>query len=416
MDMKFKKEMSLFKFSLIAPVINNTFHEHSKMEYFRAVSKKNHILPNGKEVFLSPNTIKKWYYYYTKGGLEALEPKVRCDYGSSRVLTDEVIEKIHKLKEKYPHITGNLVYLNLIEEGIAQSKNLSLSTVLRYIRKNNLKPSQIYPEETKAFEMEFANDCWQADSSSGPILKINGVTRKTYIIAILDDASRMIVHIEIFFNDNALNVQKVLRKAIVKHGIPKRFYVDNGGPYKNEQLKYICASLGIVLIHHPPYKPNRKGKVERLFRTVKDKWMNGLNWNDFDCVIPLNKDLQFFLNRSYTNEIHSSLKQTPRERYLKDFDKIKYLPKEELEFHFLHKMSRKVNKDSTICIEKKLFEVPQKYISQKINLKYDPENLSKAFIIDESNKILDEITLLNKIDNSKIKRSKIDYTKKIEGE
>jgi putative transposase len=378
--------------------------------------KRGHILPTGKEVMLSPHTIKRWYQNYMKGGLEALEPKQRCDFGVSRALTEQVIERIHEIKEDFPHITGKLVYLKLLEEGIIQSKNLSLSTVLRYIRDHHLKSSQMNPEETKAFELEFANDCWQADSSTGPILTINGVKKKTYIIAIIDDASRLIPHIEIFFNDNALNVQKVFRKAVTKYGIPKRFYVDNGGPYKNEQLKYICASLGTALIHHPPYKPNRKGKVERAFRTVKDKWMNGVNWRDFEDIYELNKDLMQFMDRSYTNEVHSSLKQTPRERYLKDFERIKYLPKEEIDFRFLHRITRKVNKDATFQINKNIFEAPQKYIRQTIHLKYDPEDLSKAWITDQENKVIDEVKLLNKTDNSKIKRRKMDYTKSLEGE
>lgn len=416
MDIKSKRELSIFKFSLIAPVVNQTFTTNSKMEYFRDVAKLTHKLPCGKDVKFSSMTIKKWYLNYMKGGLECLEPKTRSDAGMPRVLTDEVIEKIHEIKTIYPHITGKLVYQKLVEDGNLKSSKISLSTVLRYIKDNNLKASQLVSSDTKAFEMETANDCWQADSSVGPTLKIDGISYKTYMIAIIDDASRLLTHIEIFLNDNAINVQKVLKKAVLKYGIPKKFYVDNGGPYKNEQLKYICASLGTVLIHHPPYKPNKKGKIERMFRTIKDKWMHSINWNDFDSLESINKSLNEFLATSYTNSLHSALNQTPRERYFKDANELKFIPEELLNFHFLHKVSRRVNKDSTIPIDKKIFEVPQKYIGQRIILKYDPNILDKAFIVDDGNNIVSEISFLNKIDNSKIVRSKIDYTKNLEGE
>ena len=416
MDTKTKQELSIFKFSLIAPVVNGTFNASSKMEYFRDVAKLTHKLPSGKEVKYSSMTIKKWYLKYRKGGLESLEPKTRNDAGVPRVLTDELIERIHAVKNTYPHITGKLVYLKLVEDGHLKSSRVSLSTVLRYIRDNNLKPTQLGASEVKAFEMEYANDCWQADSSVGPRIKIDGVSHKTYMISIIDDASRMITHIEIFLNDNALNVQKVLRKAVAKYGVPKKLYVDNGGPYKNEQLKYICASLGTVLTHHPPFMPICKAKIERSFRTIKDKWMHAINWNDFKSIEELNKSLNEFLVKSYTNSIHSALNQTPRERYLKDGDKIKFIPEELLNFHFLHKISRKVNKDSTILVHKKTFEVPQKYIGTRVNLKFDPTNFNRAFVVDENNKIIEEISLLNKVLNSRIVRKKIDYTKNVEGD
>ena len=87
--------------------------------------------------------------------------------------------------------------------------------------------------------MEFSGDCWQADSSHGPVIKINGQKRQTYLVSVLDDASRIITHAQFFFNDNDVNFQIVLKKAISKYGLPKRLFVDNGGPYKNDQLSVI---------------------------------------------------------------------------------------------------------------------------------------------------------------------------------
>ncbi len=49
---------------------------------------------------------------------------------------------------------------------------------------------------------EHINEVWCGDSSVGPYLKVDGKKQRTYIIALIDDASRMIVGIDIFFNDN----------------------------------------------------------------------------------------------------------------------------------------------------------------------------------------------------------------------
>lgn len=252
---EYLKEIALLRFSIIAPVVNNTYMTKSKMEYFREAASKKYYLSNGKEFIFSPNTIKGWSLDYLHGGFDALFPKTRSDLGKPRSLNKAAIDHINELKQKFPHITGTLVYHKLIEEGIINKCDTSLSSVLRYIRDNNLKAKQLVGVERKAFEMEYANDCWQSDTSHGPIISIDGKKYKTYLIMFIDDASRLIVGSGFFLNDNAVNMQIVFKKAVAKYGIPKRLFVDNGGTYRNDQLSMICASIQTVLIHSKPYSP-----------------------------------------------------------------------------------------------------------------------------------------------------------------
>jgi len=414
---KGKQAIALFRFSLIAPLVNETYEAASKNQFFRDIASKEHTLPNGHNIKISSGTIKKWFLNYKHGGFDALIPKARADVGQPRNIDANAIAKIHELKERLPYITGSLVYQKLIEEGYVKESKTSLATVLRYIRENNLKRSQLAPVDRKAYEMEFANDCWQSDTSYGPIIKVTGQQKKkTFLISFIDDASRLILHGEFFFQDNAVNMQTVFKKAVSKYGIPKRLFVDNGGTYKNDQLQLICASLGIELIHTKAYSPESKGKIERSFRTIKDNWMNGINWNDYTSLEALNIDFNKYLNEKYINCIHSSLSITPRERYIQDMDKMKFIPHEELDNHFLHRVSRKVSNDATIKLNCLQFEVPAKYIGQRINLRYSPIDLNKAFIFDKDNNICDTVYPLKKVDNSKIKRNVIDYSKVNGGE
>jgi len=405
------QELALLRFSLISPIVNDTYQTASQNQYFREVASKSYTLPNGATANFAASTIKKWYLDYKHGGFDALVIKRRSDAGLPRVISNDAIAKINELKERFPYITGTLVYQKLVEEGYVKTHKTSLSSVLRYIRDNNLKRSQLYPVERKAFEMEFAGDCWQADSSHGPTIKVNAQKRQTYLVSVLDDASRIIVHSQFFFNDNAVNFQIVLKKAISKYGVPKRLLVDNGGPYKNDQLSLICASLGIALIHSRPYDPQQKGKIERSFRTIKDGWMNGVDWNSFDSLEALNIEFNKYLAESYINAHHSALGCSPRERYLKDSHKIKFIPGEQIDNHFLHRVTRRVNNDATIQLNNKLFEVPQKYIGQKLNIRYPADNLDKAYIFNLNSQLTDTVYPLKRIDNSKIKRAAIDFTK-----
>jgi putative transposase len=410
MKNELNKELALLRFSLIAPIVNNTYMNATKMDYYRETASKKYYLSNGKEIVFSPNTIKSWAYEYSHGGFDALFPKTRNDLGVSRSLSIDAIERIIEIKQQFPHITGTLVYEKLIEEGIIRKCDASLSSVLRYIKANNLKAKQLIGQERKAFEMEYANDMWQADTSHALTITISGKKYKTYLIMIIDDASRLIVGYGFFFNDNAVNMQIVLKQAIAKYGVPKRLFVDNGGAYRNDQLNMICASVQTVLIHSKPYTPQGKGKIERSFRTIKDKWMNGIDWNQFGSLESIHESFSQFLNTSYNNSNHSSLPDTtPKKRFIKDKEKIRYIEPEALEYHFLHREERRVMNDATIKIQTLSFEVPQRYIRQKIKVRYYPGDLSYAYIFDE-NEII-KIYPLNKIDNSKAKRNLVDYSK-----
>lgn len=405
------KKMALFRFSLIAPLVNDTYDALSKSQYFRNIASKTHELPNGKKIQLSSSTIKKWYLLYMNNGFDSLIPKTRSDAGIPRVMNDKVIKKIHDIKEKYPYITGKMVHQKLVEEGYIKATSVSLSSVYRYLRENNLKRNQLEPVERRAYEMEFANDCWQADTSHGPKILIDGKKVQTYLISIIDDASRLIVHAQFFLRDNAVNMQVAFKKAISKYGIPKKLFVDNGSSYKNDQLNFICASLGVVLIHARPYSGASKGKIERSFRTFKDGYLNAVDWNSFLSLEHLNSEFNKYLSNKYINFIHSSLDDTPRNRFLKDMNKIKYITELELNNSFLHRVTRKVRNDATIQMHSKYFEVPQKYIGQRINIRYSPINLDEAYIFDINNKLTDTVYPVKKIDNSKIKRNNIDYSK-----
>ena len=69
---------------------------------------------------------------------------------------------------------------------------------------------------------------------------------------------------EFFFEESSKNLQIVLKKAILKRGIPKRIFTDNGKIFDSLQLRLICASLGVLLSHARPYSPASKGYGELI--------------------------------------------------------------------------------------------------------------------------------------------------------
>jgi putative transposase len=398
-----KQAIALFKYSLIAPLVAGSCMEASKAEYYRITAGKEYTFPTGEKTHYSAGTLKKWYFDYTKQGLDALKPLTRCDLGRSRKLPAGAIDKIYEYRQKMPYITVKKIYSKLIEEGYLNKKDSSIDTVYRYMRSNSELKNSIPVKECLSFEFEHAGDCWQADSSHGPTITVEGKKVTTWLISFQDDASRMIVHGEFFENDNANNVQLCFKKAIGKAGKPKRIYLDNGGSYANQQLDLICAEIGIHLIHTKPYHPTSHGKIERSHRTMKDGWMNANDWNQWSSLKELNESYQNFLATEYTNETHSSLGISPKERYLKDIKQIKFVEKEQLEAAFLNRTTRNASATATVSIFNTEYEVPQQFIRKKIELRYNPFDTGKLYVY-ENGKQIAEAMPVKKVENAQRKR------------
>lgn len=85
-------------------------------------------------------------------------------------------------------------------------------------------------------------------------------------VAFLDDASRIIPHAMFFFEESAKNVITVLKEAIMRRGVPKKIFTDNGKIFRSLRLRFGCAALGIEAAFARPYSAPSKGKIEAVFR------------------------------------------------------------------------------------------------------------------------------------------------------
>mgnify|MGYP002508562134 FL=1 len=396
--------LASLRLAIIQPAFNGTYPDMSKQDYYARIAEKPLKLPDGREVRYSPGTYSCWESAYRKGGFDALIPKERSDKGHCRRLDADTISKIYELRERFPRLTASGIRSKMIADGLINASDASVSTFQRFIRKNNLKgdsPAGI--RDRKAFEEEFATGMYQADTLYGPFIKENGVSRRAYCIMILDDKSRLIVGGKFFYQDNAMNFQRVFRDAVATYGIPGKLYVDNGSPYKNEQLPLICGQLGTVLIHTPLRDGASKGKVERNFRTLRQRFLNTLDASSLKDIGQLNRMLADYI-RKHNTSVHSATGMPPYSRYMEDLSHIR-MPKssEWLEECFLHRVKRKVRNDATVMLDKKFFDVPMEFIGSSVEIRYRPGELHSAFILQNDKRF--PLMPTDKTANSKVKRS-----------
>lgn len=407
MDQEKMQDIALMRYSAISPLIAGLHDEYSSLEaFFRDVSTKGIKAPDGSIRHYAPGTIDKWFRSYKEKGFDGLLPSGRSDRGRPRKLDHDLQEQIRFLKSNYPRMSASAIFRQLQDNGSIVNGALSESTVNRYINLLSLELKTTTNQDMRRYERPHINDVWCGDSSVGPYLKLDdGKKHKVYIIALIDDASRFITGIDVFFNDNFVNLLSVMKSAVAKYGRPQMFNFDNGSSYKNKQMELLAARIGTTLNYCKPYTPTAKAKIERWFRTMKDQWMATLDIRDFHSLDELRGNLLAYVQR-YNQTTHASLKgKSPQDRFFSESEKIRRLPFEEIHQAFLLEIERRVSSDSVIVIDQIEYEVDYRFAKQKIRLRYSPD-MKEIFIV-EADGTLSPIRLLNKQENAFIKREKI---------
>lgn len=259
-----KQNLALMKYSAIAPVITGLSDDYPSMRaFYRDAAAKGVKHPDGTVRHYSPATIESWYRKYMKHGFDGLVPSGRADMGRPRRLDMELQEQIKYLKTNYPRMSASAIFRQLHDNGSLKYGEVSASTVNRYVNLITDQMKTTTNQDMRRYERAHINEVWCGDSSVGPYLKTpDGKKHRVYIIALIDDASRFIVGIDLFFNDTFINLMSVMKSAVAKFGRPAMFNFDNGSSYRNRQMELLAARIGSVVHYDQPYTPTQKAYVK----------------------------------------------------------------------------------------------------------------------------------------------------------
>jgi putative transposase len=394
------QQIALFRFQFIAPLTHLPAGE--KESYIQKIAGREVTAPNGRLYCLSRATLFRWLKKYQQNGMEGLKPPTRIDQGVSKKIPDEVAQALIRLKQEKPKLTlDSLIHQARVKNIIPKGGHLARVTLYRLLKRHGLFNQDTTPKvDRRRFEAEAPMDLVQSDAMHGP--KVAG--KKTYLIAFLDDHSRLILHAEFKDADSEENLIAALKIALNKRGLPRKLYVDNGPSFRSKRMAYALAVMGVALIHARPYQPQGKGKCERWFKTIRQSFLPGLALTDLESLTTLNEALWKWIDGYYHQKTHSSTGQAPLERFIQHLQATRKAPAS-METLFRFRALRKVNKDRSVSLHGKAYEAPIGSIGKKIELAYDPENLEKVEAFDEG-KSLGELKPILVHSNAKIKRTK----------
>lgn len=382
MDDEMKKQIAVFRFKVIADFLGDSELQRGKIEeLMKDKCARQWQIPGSIRTSIGESTIKEWVCRYKRSGnkLESLYPLERSDKGKPRAIEEEIAAGLITLRKEIPEASLPIFIGRAKERKIIPSgRRIPYATIYRFLKAEDLLygPSQT-PGDRRKFEAEHPNDLWQSDVMHGPYVLREGKRRKTYLIAFIDDMSRLITHAEFYLHERLESFLDALRQALRMRGLPRKLYVDNGPSFRSNHLEHTCASLGIVLLHARPYQPEGKGKIERWFGTVRGSFLAAYKPGTFE---DLNEKFGAWL-AGYNETKHSSTGSTPIKRFADNIECVRPAPKD-LEDHFRKTAKRTVAKDRTIALAGRLYEAPVELIGKQISLLYhehDPARVELLF-------------------------------------
>ena len=396
-ESKKQEVVAIFRYGIIAPALHMSKAE--KKKYFKELAGKELDVPYYGMKKYGAGSFKDWLWRYRTGGIDNLKPRIRCDKGMPRKISDKILEGVKEIIKECPFLSISGIYRMLLKQGHARPGDFSETSLREWIVKYNLRETT-EKKDRKKFEKENINELWITDFMHGPHIKEGKKKRKVYLCGIIDDHSRMIVGWGWSFQENSQALAMALKRAIAIYGVPNVLYCDNGKVFKTNYLQLACAKLGIALVHSQPYDSPSRGKIERWFKTVRDKFLaeinpSKLNYSEFINIFTN------WIDISYHKHLHKGIGTRPIDKYFKSaaITKVKFLSDHEIDNAFLNEIERVVRKDATISIGGKLYEVPTEYIDKKIKLCFTIDQPDKLIITEEGKPVC-QIKEVNLVENA----------------
>jgi putative transposase len=375
-----KMALATFKFGIISEFVTGVKLGYGEKQRLLAEkSGRSYQIPMSKRTSIKRSTLLQWIYDYKKAGhqIEGLKPKSRSDKGTYKKLDSKILEAIKAIKLLHPDYT-----LPTVIELLKQQKIISLieeinhSSLYRYIKREKLSELNTTAEDKRRFEAELPNEIWRCDVLHGPSVKAGSAMKKTYLCAIIDDHSRLIIHAQFYLTENLGALKDCLKQGVQKRGLPQKFYTDNGACYRAINLEQVTACLGIALCHSRPYTPQGRGKIERWFKNIRDSFLPLVKGKE--VLEDLNEQLDEWVN-TYNNRIHGSTKEAPLERYRKNMSCVRPAPARLMDYFRMVEF-RKIRKDRTFSLKGRIFEAPVVLIDKRVELRFHEDDFDEIEI------------------------------------
>jgi putative transposase len=377
MDHKEQEQIALHRWAVIAEAASGRLTARERGALVRQIAARPHAHPDGSSRTYSRVTIDRWLRAWRAGGLDALRPSPRADTGVVRA-HPELFAEASALRLELPgRSAAQIAAILFHRHGIRVSER----TVRGQLRRAGLHREALAaePKAYGRYEAGAPNERWITDVLVGPWVpypRRDGSVRARLFL-IVDDHSRLLIDGRFYGQENARACQELLRRAVVRRGLPEVLYADNGAPFSNRWLARTCAVLGTRLVHSRPYSPEGRGKQERLNRYIREAFLAEACHRGIESIDELNDLLAAWADHVANRRVHAETGETPIGRFEKAGPRRQADPAL-LREAFRWSVTRRVTRTATVPLEGNAYAVDPALTGRRVELRYDPEDLTRV--------------------------------------
>ena len=401
-----------FRYSIIAELLNPYLSRTDRRTLMREKANRKYEIPYSNRDHLSVECMQKWYEAFRRDGKEGLRPKQRSDTGVCRVLSAEEASLFLEYLEQNPELTAKAAYRKLQDQGVIHSE-ISRSSLSRLVVSAGLqRPTRMQSKEQRRqlkFAFRYPLECVQADFMYAcEVPDEKGKRKRTKLLVILDDATRRVVYSIFSHREDSLIFEYGLKHVLLSHGRIGKIFCDNGAPFISSETARILSILGIPLIHSTVRYAAGRGKVERIFRTIRDGFLRPLDKESLRSPADLNARFHTWLETEYHRSPHRGLQgKTPLEAWLEHAHHIIHIdPTVDLDEVFKHEIRRRVYRDCTFTCDGVLYEVPSVLKGKNIRVRFDPFRTQRTMEVVYEKRSYGNARAVDTYANTRVKRAR----------
>jgi putative transposase len=424
-----------FRFAVIGPLLASVAEHGQLAEQLEQLAGRTWQHPStGEPVRFSVSTIERWYYCAKCSPVDpvgALGTKPNAKSGTHPSIPVLLGQAIRNQYQQHPKWSYQLHYDNLVAL-CRNSPELapvpSYPTVRRFMQSQGLikqrrrahqktlsdGSGQIQQRETRSYESPYVNALWHLDFHDGSrrVLTAEGHYVKPYLMAVLDDHSRLCPHLQWYLEQTAQWLVHALSQAFLKRDLCRVLLTDNGSAMIAAETVQGLSRLGICHVTTLPRSPEQNGKQEVFWAQVEGRLMPMLEGEKPLTLELLNRATHAWVEQEYNRKVHSETGQAPLGRFLNDKNVSRPCPDADTLRKYFRAQQRRTQRlsDGTVSAMGVRFELPWRYRTlQHPTVRFARWDLSSIDLVDpHTDKLLCTLYPIDKNQNAQERRRPVE--------
>ena len=371
------EELALFRHAIVGDLVVSDLTDTTLQDELKRRAKQRYRPPGATATRTYHwKTLQRWLLS-ARDGLKALQPAPRAR-GYGLALDDAARDLLLDMRREHPTAAADLILDAAVQHGAVAKDAISLPTLRRLYAREGLsrtarKPRHVRARDRRRWETDRVCRVWHTDVCHVWRRTPDGGAEKVYVHAILDDHARFVVAIKACAGETENDLLELLVEALLRYPAPEVLYVDNGATYRGDLLTLALDRLGVRLVHAAPYDPEARGKMERFWRTLRQRL---LDLDDTPRTLhEVNAALLAWIDADYHCRQHGGLMgDAPGRRFRAGLASLSG-PRSVGEIAAALEVPRtaKVRKDATFSVHGTLYEVRGRHLAGKtVDVVLDP--------------------------------------------